>query len=191
MSQVKKLFNSFAELKSVYSLAAIAMLLALRVVLGFFANGTLAFFGNNVKISGAFLPIAVTGAIFGPVPAALVGALGDIISFLLNPTGGAYFPGFTISGLLTGLIYGFAFYKSKITVPRVIIAWLINTIAVETFLAAFWLYVLYGAGQGTPYIVYLSARLISAAVKCIPEIILIFAVCRLASKIKIPNRLKT
>ena len=191
MSQVKKLFNSFAELKSVYSLAAISMLLALRVVLGFFANGTLAFFGNNVKISGAFLPIAVTGAIFGPVPAALVGALGDIISFLLNPTGGAYFPGFTISGLLTGLIYGFAFYKSKITVPRVIIAWLINTIAVETFLAAFWLYVLYGAGQGTPYIVYLSARLISAAVKCIPEIILIFAVCRLASKIKIPNRLKT
>ncbi len=190
MSQVRKFYDSLKELKSVYSLAAIAMLLALRVVLGFFANGTLAFFGNNVKISGAFLPIAVTGSMFGPVPAALVGALGDIISFLLNPTGGAYFPGFTISGLLTGLIYGFAFYKSKITVPRVIIAWLINTIAVETFLAAFWLYVLYGAGQGTPYMVYLSARLISAAVKCIPEIILIFAVCRLASKIKIPNRLK-
>ena len=43
-------------MKSIYALAAIAMLLALRIVLGFFANSTLPFFGNNVKLSAAFLP---------------------------------------------------------------------------------------------------------------------------------------
>ena len=59
MKLSKKIISSFLELKNIYSLAAIAMLLALRVVLGFFANGTLAFFGNSVKISGSFLPIAV------------------------------------------------------------------------------------------------------------------------------------
>ncbi len=163
------------------------MLLALRVVLGMFANATLPFFGNNVKLSGAFLPIAVTGVMFGPVPAAFVGALGDIISFILSPAPGGYFPGFTISGAVTGLIYGFAFYKNKVTLPRTITAWFVNMVLVETFLAAYWLYVLNAASA--PYTFYLSARLISVAVKCIPEIILIFSVGKLAEKIRIPRRL--
>ena len=80
MSQLKKIQSSLLEMKSIYALAAIAMLLALRIVLGFFANSTLPFFGNNVKLSAAFLPIAVTGVMFGPIPAAIVGALGDILS---------------------------------------------------------------------------------------------------------------
>ena len=41
MSPVKSLVNSSKELKNVYSLAAIAMLLALCVVLGILANTTL------------------------------------------------------------------------------------------------------------------------------------------------------
>lgn len=188
MTLNKKFFNSFLELKNIYSLAAIAMLLALRVVLGFFANGTLAFFGNNVKLSGAFLPIAVTGVMFGPIPAAIVGALGDIISFLINPTG-TYFPGFTISGLLTGIIFGIAFYKNNVTVTRTIIAWVANMLIVETFLAAYWLYVLYGAGSGSSYTVYLVARFVSVAIKCVPEILLILAVGKLSSKIKLPGKM--
>ena len=96
MSQLKKIQSSLLEMKSIYALAAIAMLLALRIVLGFFANSTLPFFGNNVKLSAAFLPVAVTGVMFGPIPAAIVGALGDILSFIIAPTG-AYFPGFTIN----------------------------------------------------------------------------------------------
>ncbi len=190
MSQIRKITDSAKELKSIYSLVAIAMLLALRVVLGFFANATLPFFGNSVKISGAFLPIVTAGAMFGPIPAALVGALGDILSFIMQPAAGGYFPGFTISGLLTGFIYGCAFYKNEITLPRTIIAWLVNMVAVETFLSAYWLYILYGAGEGVPYTVYLSARFISVCVKCIPEILLIFAICKLTTKIKIPKRLK-
>ena len=102
MSISKKFYNSFTELKSVKSLAMIAMLLALRIILGFIGNSTLPFFGNNVKLSGAFLPIAITGSMFGPVPAMIVGMLGDVLSFIMNPTGGAYFPGFTINGILTG-----------------------------------------------------------------------------------------
>ena len=188
MSYIKKIPNSLKELLNVYSLAAIAMLLALRVVLGFFANATLPLFSNTIKISGAFLPIAVAGSMFGPIPAALVGALGDIISFIIAPTGGGFFPGFTISGFLTGMIFGIVLYKNKISLVRVIIAWAANMLLVETFLNAYWLFILYG-GE-TPYLVYLSARFISVAVKCIPEIILLLAVTKLASKIKIPRTLR-
>ena len=189
MSLSKKLLNSCSELKNIYSIASIAMLLALRVVLGFFANATLPLFGNSVKLSGAFLPIAITGAMFGPIPAALVGALGDIISFIIAPTG-MYFPGFTLNGLLTGLIYGIAFYKNNITIPRVVIAWFVNTVVVETFLIAYWLYALYSGGTGKTYTAYLVARVVSELFKCLPEIILIFAVGKLTSRIHIPTTLR-
>ena len=145
MRYLKKFPASLFELKDIRSLAAVAMLLALRIVLGMFANATLPMFGNTVKFSAAFIPIAVAGAMFGPIPAGLVGALGDVLSFLIAPTGGAYFPGFTISGLLTGLIYGFALYNEKLSLPRIAIAWAVNALVVESFMAAYWLYILSGA----------------------------------------------
>lgn len=188
MSIGSKLINSAKELKTVYGLTAIAMLLAIRVVLGFFANSTLAFFGNTVKLSGAFIPISVAGAMFGPIPACLVGALGDIISFMLNPTGGGYFPGFTISGLLTGLIYGFAFYKNQVTIPRAIIGWVVNMLLVETFLNAYWLLIL--NNYTAPYTVYLSARFASVGLKCVPEILLIFAVGKIGTGINKAVKIK-
>lgn len=188
MSISKKFYNSFTELKSVKSLAMIAMLLALRIILGFIGNSTLPFFGNNVKLSGAFLPIAITGSMFGPVPAMIVGMLGDVLSFIMNPTGGAYFPGFTINGILTGLIYGLFLYKNEVTVPKVVIAWVINCIAVEIFLIAYWLFFLYGTSSGKSYFIYLSARLISQAVKCIPEILLILACGKIMSRVKLPQK---
>ncbi len=127
MRYLKKFPASLFELKDIRSLAAVAMLLALRIVLGMFANATLPMFGNTVKFSAAFIPIAVAGAMFGPIPAGLVGALGDVLSFLIAPTGGAYFPGFTISGLLTGLIYGFALYNEKLSIsPRAESVWRSN-----------------------------------------------------------------
>ena len=181
LSPLKMLKNSILELKNPRSLALIAMLLALRVVLGMFANTTLPVFGNAVKISGAFLPIAMAGAMFGPVPALLVGALGDIVSFLIVPTG-AYFPGFTVSGALTGLIYGFFLYQNRFTLPRVILAWSVNTLVVETFLAAYWLFLLYSASAGKSYEAWLLSRVISQAVKCVPEILIVFGAGRLICK---------
>lgn len=185
MSPVNSLKSSLFELKKIYSLAAIAMLLALRIVLGMFANATLPFFGNAIKISGAFLPIVLAGALFGPIPAMLVGALGDVLSYVIAPTAGGFFPGFTISGALTGLIYGFAFYKQKITFPRVIIAWMINTLIVETFLAAYWLFVIYMASSDKSYMAWLIARLIGQGVKCVPEILLIFGVGKLSDMLQV------
>lgn len=179
MSPIKTLKQSASELKNLRSLVIIAMLLALRVVLGMFANATLPFFGNAVKLSGAFLPIAVAGAMFGPIPALLVGALGDVLSYIIAPTAGGFFPGFTLSGALTGVIYGFFLYKNQITLPRVILAWAVNTLLVETFLAAYWLFLLYSAASDKSYGAWLLSRVISQAVKCVPEIMIIFGAGKL------------
>ncbi len=171
---------------SVYSLCMLAMLLALRVIVGIFANSTMAVFGNMLKISINFLPIAVAAILFGPMGAALVGGLGDILSFFINPSsGGAYFPGFTLNGILTGLILGIFLYKNNVSLKTVLISWTINAVFVEVLLSGYWLYFIYGMGSGTSFYVYLWTRLISEAIKFIPSVALILVVGKAVGKIKI------
>ena len=179
-----KFYNSAKELTNVYGLVAIAMLLAIRVVVGIFANSTMALFGNMLKISINFLPIAIAAAVFGPIGAALVGGLGDILSFFINPaSGGAYFPGFTLNGILTGLILGIFLYKNNVNIKTVLISWTINAVLIEVLLSGYWLYFIYGMGSGTSFEVYLWTRLISEAIKFIPSVLLILALGKATGKI--------
>lgn len=174
-----------------YSLVALAMLLALRIIVGIFANSTMALFGNMLKISINFLPIAVAAAMFGPIGAALIGGLGDVLSFFINPaSGGAYFPGFTLNGILTGLILGIFLYKNNVTVKSVLISWTINAVLIEILLSGYWLYFIYGAGSGTSFFVYLWTRVISEAIKFIPSVLLILALGKAVGKIQLGFKVK-
>jgi ECF transporter S component (folate family) len=187
MTLKEKTFNSAKELSDLFSLTALGMLLALRIILGIFANSTMPMFGNLVKISFNFLPIAVAAAMFGPIGAALIGGLGDIISFFLNSAGGTYFPGFTLNGILTGLILGYFLYKNNVTVKTVLISWAINAVLIEILLSGYWLYFIYGAGQGTTFWFYLWTRAISEAIKFVPTVLIILAVGKAVGKLKIEN----
>ncbi len=179
MTVKEKFKNSLSELKNPYSLAALGMLLALRIILGAFANSTLALFGNTVKIHINFLPIAVAAMLFGPFAAGLVGALGDVFAFFLNPIGGSYFPGFTLNGFLTGMILGLFLYKNNAKLLSIILAWLANVVLVEIPLTALWLYITNGMDYGF----FLWARLISEAIKFVPSVLIIFAVGKAVTKI--------
>lgn len=189
MSVKEKFVNSFKELNNVYSLVALAMLLALRIIVGIFANSTMAMFGNLIKISINFLPIAVAAILFGPIGASVVGGLGDILSFFINPaSGGSYFPGFTINGILTGLILGIFLYKNNATVKSVLISWTINAVFIEVLLSGYWLYFIYGAGNGDTFEIFLLTRAVSEAIKFIPSVFLIYVFGKALKKaVKIKN----
>ena len=182
----EKLVNSVKELKNVYSLVALAMLLAIRIIVGIFANSTMPMFGNMLKISINFLPIAIAATMFGPVGAALVGGLGDVLSFFINPaSGGSYFPGFTLNGILTGLILGLFLYKNNVNIKTVLISWTINAVLIEVFLSGYWLYFISGAGSGNSFWLYLWTRVISEAIKFVPSVLLILAVGKAVGKIRL------
>ncbi|MGF7058734.1 folate family ECF transporter S component [Brassicibacter mesophilus] len=51
------------------------------------------------------IPLAVTGILFGPLAGGLSGAVADILGVIINPQG-AFFPGFTLSSILWGVIPG-------------------------------------------------------------------------------------
>ena len=59
----------------------------------------------NTKIEFAFVAVMLAACISGPVGGAVVGALVDFIGAILMPTG-AYFPGFTVTAAITGLVFG-------------------------------------------------------------------------------------
>ena len=137
---VAKFRSSAGELSSVKGISLCAMLLALRVVVGYFANLTLAI-TPNAKVGFAFLPIAITGMLFGPVGAMIVGGLGDILSFMIAPMGG-YFFGWTLNGILVGLLYGLFLYKADSRILlRLIICEIIINFGIEVPLGSLWLYI--------------------------------------------------
>ena len=67
----------------------------------------------NMRVGFAFIALAVAGMLYGPLPAGMVGAAGDVLGMLLFPTG-PYFPGFTLTAFLTGAVYGI-FLRDTVT----------------------------------------------------------------------------
>ena len=65
-----------------------------------------------MRINLEFIPIAIGGAILGPMWNGIICAAADIIGFLLTPNPGVFFPGFTLSEFIKGVAYGYFFTAS-------------------------------------------------------------------------------
>ncbi len=82
-------------------LVTIALLIALQIVLSRF----LSIQAWSIKIGFGFIPVVIAATLFGPVDAAIVGGMADLLGTLLFPIG-PYFPGFTFTAALIGVIFG-------------------------------------------------------------------------------------
>ena len=136
---VNRWVGSLAELQSLRNVVFCGLMAAIAVALGYLTSIQL---GPYIKIGFSGYPNQVVACFFGPAVGAIFGAVLDILKWFIKPTG-AFFPGFTISAALGGIIYGFAFYKKKITVARVFVAHLIVTIFVNIILNTLWLTMFY------------------------------------------------
>lgn len=85
-----------------------ALLLALSIVLSRF----LSIKTPLLTITFNFVPIILAAVWLGPKYSTLIAGLSDVIGAVLFPFG-EFFIGFTISSILTGLIYGLVLYKKE------------------------------------------------------------------------------
>jgi ECF transporter S component (folate family) len=83
-----------------------AVFLAIGVILSFLAF----YITEDIKISFAPIAIMMAGAVLGPIFGAVAGALTDILVLLIKALPSPYFPGFTITMALYGLLAGLFFY---------------------------------------------------------------------------------
>ncbi len=176
--------QSARNLTNTRHLALAGMLLAMHAVLGIIKIPLLT---PDNRITFTFAATAAAGITLGPVPAMLVGGLGDILGYFLNPGGGAYFFGFTISAALGGLVHGVLLYKAepKYAFWRVIIAELIITLFINIMLNTYWLSVLYAKA----FAVFSAARIIKNFAAFPIHVLIVFALYELIYRTNLSKKL--
>ena len=117
-------------------LTVIGFCVAMEVILSRF----LSFHTMNMKIGFSFLPVVVAGYWGGSLAGGITGMLGDVIGFMISPSG-TYFPGFTLSSFLDGVIYGY-FLKGNPGKKQILAAVLVTQLCISLCLNTFWLTIL-------------------------------------------------
>ena len=171
--------SSFRALKKTRTLTTTGLLLAVQIVLG--SYGTIEV-TDSLKISLSHLALAPTAIFFGPVVAAMQGALSDIVGYLIKPTG-PYFPGFTLATLLLGLIYGISLYKTRHTMPRIVLTRITVMVLVNLLLNTVCLVLLYGPSRLATFPVRLLKNIVQLPFDCI----LLYSVCNIVKRLPNPG----
>ncbi|MFR2149835.1 MAG: folate family ECF transporter S component [Christensenellales bacterium] len=179
---LRKFPESAHTLRRTQTLTTVGLFLAIQMVLS--SYGTIQV-NDSLKISLAHLALAPTAMLFGPVAAALQGAMSDILGFLLKPTG-PYFPGFTISAALGGVIYGLFLFESDRKLWQIVLARAVIMVLVNIMLNTLFLTMLYGPSQAA----LLPVRALKNAMQFPIDCLLLTAVCRTVQRIPTPAGLR-
>lgn len=109
---------------------------------------------NNLRVYFTYGPKALCAAVIGPVSGLLFGLTGDLLGFVLHPTGG-FFPGYTLTSMMGMFLYGLGLYRKKITVRRLALTKLLVNLVCNAGLNVLWSAILYQKA----WIVYFTASL--------------------------------
>lgn len=89
--------------EKIFNLCCLGLLIAIQVVLARFAAIPV---GDMMRFSTSFIPVVIAARKFGILASTAVYGLGDLIGAIVFPTGGAFFPGYTLTAAVVGLIFG-------------------------------------------------------------------------------------
>ncbi len=159
--------SAAAEFHNLRTLTTVSLLLAVTIIISNFFIPL----GDNLKVFFTFLPKAVYCAIGGPLVGMAAGFAGDIIGYLMHPDGG-YFFGYTLSSMLGCFIYGLFFYRTKVTLPRIIVAKVLVNYLVNVALGCLWSSMMVGQA----YLYYLGKSLLKNTLLLPVEIFILSAV---------------
>ena len=119
------------------TLTVTALMIAMRLIIEMIPS-----MGNLVQIGFGFIGAALAGVILGPYRAAVVGFFVDILGNFLRGEASNFFPGFTLTAVLGGLIYGYCVYRKELTLPRIFVTVFIITLLINLGLNSLWIYMM-------------------------------------------------
>jgi len=151
---------------SLKHLIMIALLIALQIIFTRF----LSFDNSIVRIGATFIPLALCSMMFGPISGGIAAAMADVIGVILFYGGAyAYFPGFTLTAFLSGVVYGIFLFKNPQKISNYIIAVLIVSVVFDLALGTLWLSILMGKG----YLALLPSRILKCVIMTPVEVIVL------------------
>lgn len=140
---------------NVRTMMQVALLIAIEVVLTRFCSIST----PVVRIGFGFVPIAICGMLYGPVWAGVAAGIADVLGATLFPVA-PFFPGFTLSSVLTGLIFGLLLRREEGAWTRLSLAVALNCLGVSLCLNTLWLSIM----LGTPFHVLLPTRVLQTLI---------------------------
>lgn len=146
MEKQKNVFRrSLDELKSPRALVITSMLIALNLAMDLM--GLKIYLTPELRVSVGFVCNASVGMLYGPVVGMMTGFCTDVLGFLLSPNNNAgYFPGYTVTAIVGGLLYGLWLYKERPSLLRCIGAKLSVNLICNIFLNSLWSVIVYQKG---------------------------------------------
>lgn len=125
------------------AISMMGLLIALHIILTRYISIETPF----MRISFVFIAIGFMGLFFNPLFAGLGNALADFLGItLFSKSAAPFFPGFTVSAFLSGMIYSLFLHNKKVTLPRLLLLELVISVVIELILNTVWLYILLGPG---------------------------------------------
>lgn len=121
-----------------------AFVIALRLVLEMIPSFNI---GNLAQIGVGFIGAAFAGILLGPWKAASVGFFVDILGTVLRGT--IFFPGYTLTAIVGGLLYGYFLYQKPLTWKRIALCVLAVTMICNLLLNSVWVYLMTGKAFAT------------------------------------------
>ncbi len=158
MSNTSTMGADRSKLITVNKLVIMAMLIALQIVFARF----LSFSVWNLRIGLSFIPIVMAAMLYGPIEAALVAGVSDFLGAILFPTSGAYFPGFTATAVVLGLIFGL-FLRKKQTWYTILVSVLVSQLVCTLLLNTYWIATVYGAPFWATFYTRLTTQVVIMA----------------------------
>ncbi|WP_270628417.1 folate family ECF transporter S component [Limosilactobacillus mucosae] len=132
-----------------------AMLIALQIILEKLSIGDPAV----LKIGLGFIATALIGFLLGPWIGALSMIINDLISNTLLSSGAMFFPGFTLSAAISGIIAGIFLYQQQISWRRILIYEFCQILITNVFFTTLWLYLM-GIGQGSSAMSFMALLMV-------------------------------
>ena len=131
--------DSSKEMKKLSTLVLTALFIAIGIVLGQWSIQVT----QDVKVGVSFVATQLTATLFGPVVGGIMGGVGDIVKFIIKPTG-AFSILFTLNAVVGPMIYGLMLYKKKFTFWRVLLSKAVVAVVVNVGMYSCWMMLLYG-----------------------------------------------
>ena len=148
----------------VRKLVQISLLVALQIILTRFCSIQTPI----VRIGFGFVPVVIIATMYGPIYAGVANGIADILGLMLFPSG-SFFPGFTLTAILAGVIYAVFLYNKPITWLRILAASVIINIVLNLGLNTYWLSIMMGKG----FLALLPTRIVKELVMRPIEVVII------------------
>lgn len=120
-------------------LVMMSLLVAITIILSRF----LSISTPIIKIGFSFVPLTIAGILYGPKYTMIIAIIADVIGATL--ISGDFFPGFTVTTAIVGLLYGKFLYNNPKSVKNIVVCMILVNLF-ELFLNTGNIYLLSGYG---------------------------------------------